>query len=142
MSEPYVPSDEELTALRRVIAYDEVFEDGSSPMRIAYMLRFAEAVLLIEVDPEFDSLEVRVGPRPELRPSEPEPMAVDLSDTPPWSQLLGRRLGWRWAMTNQNGYFDGLQLEFEQPGAPAVAVQWTAWGSELYYVLLDERRRS
>jgi hypothetical protein len=128
-----VPSDEQLSGLRRVVAYDLVYDDGSSPMRIAYSLRFEEAVLLIEADPEFDSLEVTVGPCPELRPQ---------ADQPPWRELLGRDLGFRWVLTNQNEYSDGLQLEFQTPTGTSTVVQWMTWASELQIVVFDWWRRA
>jgi hypothetical protein len=44
------------------------------------------------------------------------PYVTDLSGEDPWSRLIGCGILWIWRMTNQNGYFDGLQLEFARPG--------------------------
>ncbi len=51
-----------------------------------------------------------------------------------WPLLIGRRLWWGWILTNQQGYEDGVQLEFAplegQPGAEqALKIQLVVAGS-------------
>jgi hypothetical protein len=37
---------------------------------------------------------------------------VSASKQKPWSMVINARLLWAWSLTNQEGYFDGLRLEF------------------------------
>jgi uncharacterized protein DUF6334 len=37
---------------------------------------------------------------------------VDLSDSSPWNTCLGAGARWLWQLTNQQGYSDGVRLEF------------------------------
>ena len=39
-----------------------------------------------------------------------------------WDQCLGNPLRWAWLMTNQQGYTDGLRLEFGGPDNPQSVV--------------------
>jgi hypothetical protein len=41
---------------------------------------------------------------------------------PPWSLSIGKPLQWAWLMTNQQGYTDGLRLEFKDPDDSASVV--------------------
>jgi hypothetical protein len=36
----------------------------------------------------------------------------DVSGEPPWRDAIGRGLLWVWALTNQQGYEDGCQVDF------------------------------
>lgn len=55
-----------------------------------------------------------------------------LNETPPWKDAIDRPLLWAWVMVNQQGYFDGLQLDFcELPNSAVVRIQLLAIGSEL-----------
>jgi Family of unknown function (DUF6334) len=50
----------------------------------------------------------------------------------PWNQMIGAALIWSWRLTNQQGYSDGLQLEFRRDGHGALAcVQLIAIASTL-----------
>jgi hypothetical protein len=50
----------------------------------------------------------------------------------PWNQMMGAALIWSWRLTNQQGYSDGLQLEFRRDGHGALAcVQLIAIASTL-----------
>jgi hypothetical protein len=39
-----------------------------------------------------------------------------------WDQCLGHPLRWAWLMTNQQGYTDGIRLEFGGPDCPQSVV--------------------
>jgi hypothetical protein len=61
-----------------------------------------------------------------LRPSKVDDQAS------PWREALGAQLSWGWLQTNQQGYTDGLQLEFrgnERDGL--VCIQMIALASTL-----------
>jgi hypothetical protein len=47
----------------------------------------------------------------------------------PWRLALGKRPRWIWTMTNQQGYQDGIQFEFADPGEAAVTIQMIAMAS-------------
>ena len=82
--------------------------DGGPPMLTAIRLSFAETAIML-VAQDDDSIEVIVtgsfecGPECEVR---------NLNEVAPWKDAIGRPLLWAWRMTNQQGYFDGLQFDF------------------------------
>jgi hypothetical protein len=39
---------------------------------------------------------------------------VDVSSKKPWDKLIQHKLQWVWGLTNQQGYFDGFQLDFNR----------------------------
>jgi hypothetical protein len=132
------PSDEELTGLRRVVAHRLVFSDGSLPMCVAYSLRFREAVLLIEVDPDTDSIVLTVGSGPELQFTDGDlPVPLDLTTEAPWATVRGALAGWRWLLTNQQGFTDGFQLELVTDGG-STTFQWMAEASQLRCVQVPD----
>nr|CCG06118.1 hypothetical protein [Hahella chejuensis] len=50
----------------------------------------------------------------------------------PWSLAIGSPLLWSWVLHNQQGYFDGIQLEFaKSTESRSVIVQLVALGSEI-----------
>lgn len=38
---------------------------------------------------------------------------VDVSEQPVWSECVGGHAPWAWYMKNQQGYIDGVRIEFE-----------------------------
>lgn len=63
---------------------------------------------------------------------DPEIYEVDLSGVIPWRGAIGHPLMWAWEMTNQQGYLDGIQLEFAADVASeSVTVQLLALGAQL-----------
>jgi hypothetical protein len=127
------PSTKELTGLSRVVAYDWA-EREEKAMYVAYALRFREAVLLIEADPDTDSVVLSVAAGPELTVRRDElPRPIELTKDTAWAQCLDATAGWRWLLTNQYGYTDGFQLELVR-GEESVVVQWMVWASQLYCI--------
>jgi hypothetical protein len=47
---------------------------------------------------------------------------VDISDSSPWGICLGAGACWLWQLTNQQGYPDGVRLEFGNPDEQSRAV--------------------
>lgn len=41
---------------------------------------------------------------------------VDVSGHPVWSECVGGHAAWAWQLTNQQGYSDGVRIEFEPSG--------------------------
>lgn len=60
-----------------------------------------------------------------LSPSLPGPdeHSVDATDSTPWSECVGFGVGWAWSLTNQQGYRDGVRLEFHNPDKASVVVE-------------------
>jgi hypothetical protein len=64
--------------------------------------------------------------------SNPEWLPVSFMKRRPWSLAIGNPLLWSWMLYNQQGYFDGVQLEFaKNAGARSIVVQLVALGSEI-----------
>jgi hypothetical protein len=71
-----------------------------------------------------------------LHPSDwrgnPEWIPISLTKKQPWAQAIGDPLLWSWVLYNQQGYFDGIQLEFaKNTSAQSTLVQLVALGSEI-----------
>jgi hypothetical protein len=47
---------------------------------------------------------------------------IDVGSSAPWSACMGLRVCWAWQLTNQQGYSDGVRLEFSEPGAESRSV--------------------
>lgn len=76
-----------------------------------------------------DYLEI-VREAPENIPKYREYIETGMSDSLPWKSALYKPLRWIWIMTNQQGYTDGLQLEFARDIADRpVVIQLMAVGS-------------
>jgi hypothetical protein len=48
---------------------------------------------------------------------------VDLTRDQSWARLVGCEVDWIWTLQNQQGYIDGVQMEFSRPGE--------GWGLQL-----------
>jgi hypothetical protein len=91
----------------------------------------SEAVLSVRVNPDTDEVAVHVGSeQPSLGDGSHKTVEVR---TFPWTQVEGLRVDWMWRMTNQNGFFDGLQLQFASSGGRVhgMAIQFIAIASRL-----------
>jgi hypothetical protein len=40
---------------------------------------------------------------------------INVSKREPWLQCLNSRIPWLWRLTNQQGYDDGVRIEFSKP---------------------------
>ena len=65
-------------------------------------------VCTVSVESEFDTLRLEVG---EMNFGE-ECFDMDATKLMPWTDFIGGRLSWIWVLTNQQGYEDGLRIEF------------------------------
>jgi Family of unknown function (DUF6334) len=72
-------------------------------------LDFGSVCLVIKANPEDDSIDTRVE-----SPCDYEVTGwIDVSDHHPWRDYTGKSFGWGWVTVNQQGYWDGLLLGFE-----------------------------
>lgn len=56
----------------------------------------------------------------------------DVTEVAPWMELIGGRLTWIWVLTNQQGYQDGLRLEFSFVSGGVVTLLVIASGIQIY----------
>jgi Family of unknown function (DUF6334) len=85
--------------------------EGHANFITAVSLRFESVSVLFRAVAEDDSLAVILGP---LMQGEDESM-VEAASTAPWSRCIGFEVRWAWRLTNQQGYTDGVRLEFGNP---------------------------
>lgn len=79
---------------------------------VALTLRFEHASVLVEADADDDTIRLTSTSGTE---------GESLSHLAPWTSAVGRGVRWVWSLTNQQGYDDGVQMEFgnrAQEGQP------------------------
>jgi hypothetical protein len=91
------------------VAY--VLFDGNAHFITKIGLRFGSISAVFRAVQADDTLAVSLGP---LVPDRDE-TSVDVGHSDPWSSCLGSAIRWAWQLTNQQGYQDGVRLEFGDP---------------------------
>lgn len=98
------------------------------PALIALRLEFGNQVLLLTAL-EDDSLKVRAN---EDFLALADHAVTQLTQTSPWKSAVSRPLMWAWVMVNQQGYLDGIQLDFARSSEDEAArIQVLVIGSSL-----------
>ena len=91
----------------------------------ALELRFNEVTVTLSAADD-DEISVTPAPLPQPTPTHPSTPSV-------WSRCIGKRLCWAWLLTNQQGYSDGVRLEFGDPDSPeSVVVELVVAASSLH----------
>lgn len=105
--------------------------DGSGPLvGVSYTLFEGDPQFITAVELRFESLTAV------LRAVSDDTLAVSLStlvpqlgetlietaDSAPWPACIGLGIRWAWRLTNQQGYSDGVRLEFGEPSRVSSAV--------------------
>jgi hypothetical protein len=93
----------------REVAYARF--EGDPRFVTAVALRFDSLTAVFRAMPDDDTLAASVGA---LNPAADQVLA-DVSRDFPWANCIGLGLSWAWGMTNQQGYTDGVRLEFGKP---------------------------
>jgi hypothetical protein len=109
----------------------KIYDDGGPLVGVSYTLfegdprfitavelRFKSLIAALRAVPDDDTLAVSLG-RPAPRPGE---TLIDATDSGPWPACIGLGICWAWRLTNQQGYSDGVRLEFGGPGGASSAV--------------------
>lgn len=108
--------------------------EGDANFVTAFGLRFESISAVFRAEPDFDTLIASVGT---LTP-QPDETLVDISNTSPWDVCLGAGTCWLWQLTNQQGYSDGVRIEFSNPGERSRAiVELLVVGSAIKTLIVD-----
>ena len=111
-----------------VIGYFEDFKEGNTKCSLCAIGFIFEKDSFYVVAREDDSFALQYG---DWRHS-PELIPISLVDKQPWSLAIGCPLLWSWMLYNQQGYFDGIQIEFAKNAeSKSVVIQLVALGSEV-----------
>jgi hypothetical protein len=88
-----------------------VLFDGSPTFVVGVILEFETLTATILAEPNYDEILV------ELTAYKPESdqRLVTAGTESPWHAVYGLPVLWAWEMTNQQGYTDGVRLEFGDP---------------------------
>lgn len=100
---------------RRVAVSKALFE-GDPAFVTALALRCERGDVVFRAQAADDTLTATAS---ELHP-EADEVVVAAGGSPPWSECLGREIVWGWPLTNQNGYTDGVRLEFTGPSRTVI----------------------
>ncbi len=93
-----------------------IWDDNSSPIMIEkVLLEFDDCKFLIQLDPDSDEIIPNVFDDFKLMQIEQEHKIIDSNSIIDFGieSLIGRKIIWLWTLTNNQGYFDALQIELE-----------------------------
>jgi hypothetical protein len=103
----------------------KIYDDGGPLLGVTYALfegaprfitavglRFESASAVFRAVPDDDTL----AAWPEPLVPEPDEVLVEAGGREPWAACIGLGVTWAWRLTNQQGYTDGVRLEFSMPG--------------------------
>jgi hypothetical protein len=96
----------------RLVSVTFTLFDGDPRFVTAIGLRFESLSAVFRAVPDDDTLAVSLGP---LEP-DPDETLIEVVNSTPWSACIGLGICWAWRLTNQQGYSDGVRLEFSEPG--------------------------
>lgn len=83
---------------------DAVTEFREADAATELRLQFGSRFLVIRAEAEDDTANLSI---------ETQLSGGDvISGRQPWSDLIGKQIGWGWVMVNQQGYLDGVLLSF------------------------------
>jgi len=102
----------------RLVGVSYTLFEGDPQFITAVELRFESLTAALRAVPDDDTLAVSLGTL-EQRPGE---TLIEASDYGPWSACIGLSICWAWCLTNQQGYSDGVRLEFSERGGVSIAV--------------------
>lgn len=100
----------------RLLGVTRALFEGDPTFVTAIAFRFEGLTVTFHAVSDDDTLDCVVGEFV----AEPEEVLADASESPPWPACLGLSPAWIWQLTNQQGYTDGVRLEFGEPARPVV----------------------
>jgi hypothetical protein len=102
----------------------EIFDKESPLVGVSYALFEGDSHFITAVEIRFESFsstfraiadDDTLTTSLEALELESDELLIDVSKSEPWSQCLGSRIPWLWRLTNQQGYDDGVRIEFTKP---------------------------
>ena len=127
----------------------KIFDEGGCLKNVVCTLHGGDETFITAVGLTFESLSVVFRAMPDddtlgltlgRLESEPHETLVDVGTFDLWAQCLGLKIHWAWQMTNQQGYSDGVRLEFGEPGGKSVAVvEMVVLASAIYTFVASTR---
>jgi hypothetical protein len=95
----------------KLIDVEYVLFGGDPNFRITVILKFEALTAYFIAESDYDTIKVAF----DCPTHEPEHQIVTKSKEFPWQTACGRSVCWAWSMANQQGYADGVRLEFSNP---------------------------
>jgi len=92
--------------------------EGNPQFITAVELRFESFTVVLRAVPDDDTLAVSLS----LLEPTPGEKLTEASNSGPWPACMGLGICWAWRLTNQQGYSDGVRLEFSEPDGISSAV--------------------
>jgi hypothetical protein len=102
----------------RLVGVSHALFEGDPNFITSIALRFEALTAVFTAIADDDTLEVSIG---DLVVEPPE-IVVSAERREPWPACLGYSICWAWQLKNQQGYPDGVRLEFSECGGASVAV--------------------
>lgn len=103
--------------------------EGKQNFITAVELRFTSLTFSLRANPDDDTLSVNFGAF-EL---DSEESLFEVENSNLWSSCKGGHIVWGWRLTNQQGYDDGLRLEFSKPEEDVrTIVEFVVMASAIY----------
>ena len=104
----------------------KIYDESRPLVGVAYALLESNPQFITAVELRFDATSAvfrAVADDDTLLPSFGDPLApepnetvIDVGNSAPWLACAGLGVCWAWRLTNQQGYSDGVRLEFSEPG--------------------------
>ena len=95
----------------RLVGVSYALFDGERHFITAVEMRFESFSATFRAIPDDDTLTVSLG----AIDLDSDELLIDVSKSELWSQCLRSRIPWLWRLTNQQGYDDGVRIEFTKP---------------------------
>jgi hypothetical protein len=90
---------------------------------------FQNGSYILAVDESYDTVILRKGKLSKKKGIK----YISCKNKKPWSIAIGNKINWLWILTNQQGYCDGIQMEFgkESSADIVITIQMVAIASAL-----------
>lgn len=112
--------------------------DCERPFVTTVALRLEHLTVVFRAISDDDTLAASVGPLV----AAPTEITEEAGGELPWTDCVGLGVCWGWRLTNQQGYIDGVRLEFSAEGESSRAVvELVAIASGIRILTASETRR-
>jgi len=113
-----------------LVAVREHRFEGDPKLVTRVDLAFEKCAVAVVANGDDDTISLEL----ELPDQDVDATVHDVTNDTPWSDKIGKPLLWGWAMINQQGYEDGIQLEFaETVEDQSRTIQLMVIGSSIEY---------